>query len=139
LVWKVKLICTQFSWHYLHDIGLFNARGLQFHHFTLLFQWLPHYGKGQNIHLPLTKCIGVFVPLIILAPSRHPMLLNIFPYLGFCFLWTHGKFVEEESKSLASKLMLNYLKVSTYSISEFKSLKVTYKVCHILGHHFNLL
>jgi hypothetical protein len=81
----------------------------------------------------------VFVPLIILAPSRHLMLLNASPYFGFYFLWAHGKFVEEEFKSLTSKLMMNYLKVSTYSISKFKSFKVTYKVCHILGHHFNLL
>jgi hypothetical protein len=112
---------------------------LQFHHSTLLFQWVPTDGKGQSLHPPLTKCIGVFVPLIKLAPSKHLMLLNVFPYLGFCFLWAHGKFVEEESKSLASKLMMNYLKVSTYSIDEFKSLKVTYRVCHILGHHLNLL
>jgi hypothetical protein len=67
------------------------------------------------------------------------MLLNASPYLGFCFLWAHGKFIEEESKSVVSKLMMNYLKVSTYSINELKSLKVTYKVCHILGHHLNLL
>jgi hypothetical protein len=81
---------------------------LQFHHHTLLFQWVPHDGKRQNLCPPLTKCIGVLVSLISLTPSRHPMLLNVSPYLEFCFLWAHGKFVEEESKSLASKLMMNY-------------------------------
>jgi len=59
------------------------------------------------------------------------MLSNVFPYLRFCLLWAHGKFVEKKSKSLASKLLMNYLKVSTYSINELKHLKVTYRVCHI--------
>jgi hypothetical protein len=43
------------------------------------------------------------------------MLLNVSPYFGFCFLWAHGKFVEEESKSVVSKLMMNYFEVSMYS------------------------
>jgi hypothetical protein len=53
------------------------------------------------------------------------MLLDVFLYFGFCFLWAHGKFVEEESKNLVSELMMNYLKVSTYSISEFNNLRMT--------------
>jgi hypothetical protein len=71
---------------------------------------------NASLHPPLTKCISVLVPLISLrcatrnAPSRHPMLLNVFPYFGFCFLWAHGKFVEEESKSVINKLMMIYLK-----------------------------
>jgi hypothetical protein len=47
--------------------------------------------------------------------------------------------VEEKSKSLTNKSMMNYLKVSMYSISELKSLRMTYRVCHIFGHHLNLL
>jgi hypothetical protein len=60
------------------------------------------------------------------------------PTLDFAS-YGHGKLVEKESKSLASKLMMNYLKVSMYSISELKGLRMTYKVCHIFGHHLYFL